>query len=40
MWEASISHDPVLGPLFLGTTHLNMGEKESIMSQSMQDSSQ
>ena len=37
MLETSISYDHVLGPLVLGTIHLKMGEKESNMSQSMQD---
>ena len=37
MWEPSISHDHALGQLVLGTIYLNVGEKESIMNQSMQD---
>ena len=38
MWETSISHDHCSWPfnmLVLGTIHLKVGEKESIMSQSM-----
>ena len=40
MWETSVSHDhcsPPFNLLDLGTIHLKMGEKESIMSQSIQD---
>ena len=35
--ETSVSHNHVLGPLVLGTIYLKVGEKESIMSQSIQD---
>ena len=37
MWETSISHDHVIDRLVLRTIHLKMGEKEPIMSKSMQD---
>ena len=37
MWETSVSHDHVTGPLVLGRIHFKVGEKASVMSQSMQD---
>ena len=37
MWETSISHDHEVDLRVIGTIRLKVGEKESIMSKSMQD---